>query len=176
MISFEHHSKLDILSHSLHFDFLCFDVSMDSWVSLRPYVIDISTPNHSAQETSEALSLDNRLPPWVPIGPKHPSIIYHDNIYWHVCPSILCIFWEVYSAEISSDNVTKPDPLWHIFLSSWSKMHHDISCANNIWAKPKKHLIITNMYYITQNMQLKYKMSLHDVQITSWKNHAINYN
>ena len=81
MISFEHHSKLDILSHSLHFDFLCFDLSMNSWVSLRPYVIDIITPNHSAQETSKAVSFDTQLPTRVPIGPKHLSITYHDNIH-----------------------------------------------------------------------------------------------
>ena len=60
--SVEHHSKLDILSQSLHYDFLCFDLSMNSWVSLRPYVIDIIPPNHFAKETSEALSFDTRLP------------------------------------------------------------------------------------------------------------------
>ena len=46
-------------------------------------------------------------------------------------------------------------------------MHRDISYANNVWAKPEKDLIITNMYYLTQKMQLQYKMSLHDVQITT---------
>ena len=48
-------------------------------------------------------------------------------------------------------------------------MHRAISYANNGWEKPKKNLIITNMYYITQKMQLQYKMSLHDVQITTQK-------
>ena len=73
--------------------------------------------------------------PWVPIRPKHVPKPRRGISWWHLGHTPL------------------PN------LSSWRKMHHDISHAKNIWATPKRmwYILLSICNYSTKSVYMMCK-------------------
>ena len=152
--SFKHQPKLDIFSQTLH---------MLSSVLTSPSILEFLWDN---KEFFRLFPLILRLPTWVPIRPKHVPMPTRGISWWHLRHTSAQL---PYSAKISSANVTKSKfPMTcHSFILKKSASWYQSS---------QKHMGNTqkDVIHTTKHMQLQYKISLHDVQIATWKNHAIN--